>query len=289
MGKKSSAPTPPDYASLIPQQEASNMRQFGTLINASRVNSTTPYGSTTWERPAEPGGTWTVNQQLDPAQQKLMQQDMGLRQQQGDIASSMMGNVASTYGTPANFASLLPEYSANSPDRAKIEDALYRSKMRFLEPQLQQQESRASDRLVSQGFNVKDAAYNDAMKNVYQDANAQRQQAADLAIGAGQDEAKFGLTSALAKANLSQQDRSRQLNELNAFRTGQQINLPGLSGSAPTPNLNNVDLLSTANQDYLAKLGLYNSNQANQGNFMGGLMGLLGSLGGGALAGGYFG
>lgn len=284
MGKKSSPPAPPDYNSLIPQQEASNMRQFNTLLNASRVNSTTPFGSTTWSRPEGPDGTWTVNQQLDPQQQQLYNQDMGLRQQQGNVAGQLLNNVSGTYSQPANFASLLPEYGSNDPGRMRIEDAMYNSKMRFLEPALQQQENRMSDRLVAQGFNVKDAAYNDAMKNVYQQSNLQRQQAGDLAVGAGQDESKFQLAQAMQRIGLAQGDRARPLNELASLRTGQQINIPGLSGSAPTPNLNNVDLLSTANQNYLAQLGGYNAGQAQSGNFLSGLMGLFGGLGSAAIS-----
>jgi hypothetical protein len=85
------------------------------------------------------------------------------------------------------------------------------------------------------------------------------------------------LNYALQKAGQQRLDRATPLNELSAFRTGNQVQLPGTPGTASTPNLQGVDILGAANQGYQNQLGQWNANQAAGGNFMNGLFGLAGS------------
>lgn len=49
MGKEAGAtPQSPDYSKLLPQQEASNLRQYQTQLEGSRTNQVGPTGSQTW-------------------------------------------------------------------------------------------------------------------------------------------------------------------------------------------------------------------------------------------------
>lgn len=52
MPKGGSAPATPDYAALLPLQEATNMRQYNRVIGSQRINQVNPYGSTRWIPPA---------------------------------------------------------------------------------------------------------------------------------------------------------------------------------------------------------------------------------------------
>jgi hypothetical protein len=243
----------------------------------------------------------------------------------------MLGNVRDVYGKPANFASLLPEYQRSQApgfagldgslqysggpfDRAGMEDALYNRSMRFTEPRLQQEESRLHQRLVSQGFNTNDDAYQEQMRLLREGQGQQRADAADRAMigsdqmasselarimqarqGAqgerrdqfstglqsgqfGQEDQRLALAAALQKAGLMGQDRARALNELNAFNTGTQIQLPGTQAQFGTPNLQTPDYIGAANQAYQNQLGQYNARTARNSNFYNGLFDLFGSI-----------
>lgn len=292
MGKKSkpSAPPPPDYASLIPQQEASNMRQFETMLQAGRVNNTGPFGSQTWTKDAN--GQWTINQQLSPEQQAMYDQNTKIQMGRGDIAQGMMGNVAAQYGKPFNAADQFnPQslsYDQNS--RQNMSDAVYRMNTRYMDPQYAQDENRLNERLQAQGFNIQDAAYGDAMDKFSQGKERAYAQARDAAYQAGAGEATDELNRAKMTAdynnqnqmqdiNFATQDRARALNELNSFQTGSQLQMPGGQAQYGTPNLQNVDRIGAANQNFQNQLGLYNSQMANNSNFMSGLMGMGGQLG----------
>lgn len=359
MGSKGSPPPAPNYAELIPLQEKSNINQFRTMLNASRVNTVTPFGTTTWIRPGQSqqvtgrpaesstpkvqGGTstsgepsyessaqegpWQLIQQLSPEQQRLYEQDLRIREGQGGIAEGMLANVRDTYGRPVNFAGMLPgfegvgreswrgpSYQTDINSRDAAERALYGRATRYLDPQMREQERALHERLLSQGFNINDPAYQKAMdefarqrERAYADAREaaivgggqeatgelQRGLAAEQArFGAGMQGAQFdvaekqrALQHALQNINLSQQDRARLLNELNAFRTGQQVQLPGLPAQFSTPNLQGIDHLGLANQNYQNQLNAWNYGQAADNMFLSGLMGLAGTALGGPMGG----
>jgi hypothetical protein len=292
MGKKSKPATPaqPDYAALTGQQEASNMRQFETMLNAGRVDTNTPTGSTSWQQ--GPDGRWTLNQQLSDSQQGLYDQDQRIMEGRGNIAEGMMGNVANQYGTQFNAADYFNPQGLNYDQntRQNASDAAYRMNTRYMDPQYAQDESRLHQRMTAQGFNMQDAAYGDQMDKFSQGKERAYAQARDSAYMQGGNEANQELGRArtvadynnanqLQDINLMTQDRSRPLNELSAFQTGQQIQMPNSQAQYGTPNLQNVDRIGTATQDYQNKLGLYNAQSASKDNFMSGLMGIGGQLG----------
>lgn len=219
---------------------------------------------------------WTMVQELSPEQQKLFEQDLRIRQGQGDISEGMLGNVADVYKNPANFASLLPGYNQNTRDAA--ERAIYNRQMRYARPEMEEAERSQRERLTAMGFNVNDPGAVKAMDQLSRAQERQRADIRDQAILGGSQEASAelarGLQHALANIGAQSQDRARYLNELNAFRTGQQVQAPGLPGQTSVPGLQGFDQLGLAGQDYQNRLGAVNAQNAAGGNFMSGLFGL---------------
>lgn len=415
MGSKGgSAPAPPDYASLIPMQEAAYNRSFNRMLGSSRVNSVTPYGTTSWIRPGTSGPTssgptippgtnptdpnapdgrkynqsapqqyildpndnqtlmpnpayqqwqdqggqqgqqttqaarnptgldigdygdpWTFRQDLSPEQQQLYDQDLRIRGGMGNISEGMLGNVSQAYGQPANFAGLMPGFNPQDPasyqrgqwqgpgyqtnmnSREDAERAIYNRQMRYDQPQMERRRNQTQDRLLAMGANVADERYGNAMGDLYDSENRFFADATDRAIlgggqeataelgrglaaenarfGADQGERQFGynaaqqgqgfrsaedaraLQYALSNIGVNTQDRARLMNELNAFRTGQQVQVPGTPGQFSVPNLQSTDPMAAANMTYQGQLGQYNANQASSDNFMSGLFGLGGA------------
>jgi hypothetical protein len=275
---------------------------------------------------------WTFVQQLSPEQQALYDQDLRIRQGQGNVSEGMLQNVSNVYSKPENFAGMLPGFDhRGSPEyqgqqwqgpgyrtdmgsRDDAERAIYNRQMRYEQPLMDRRRAQEQDRLTAMGFNVNDPGYKNRMDDVTRAEDRYYADAIDRAIlgggqeataelgrglaaeqarfGAGQSEAsnqfqyglqgqqyqtaqdRMALDNALARMGASQQDRARLLNEMNAFRTGQQIQLPGTPGQTSTPNLQGVDFLGTAQTDYANQLGGYNAGQAGANNFMTGLFGL---------------
>lgn len=294
-------------------------------------------------------------QELDPREQWLRDQDLRIRAEQGDTSEGMIQRVRDQYSTTPNFANLLPEfrgvsgpqvrgqinpnlldgqvqYGGGPFDRGGAEQSYYNRFSRFAEPNMQEEERRLHERLVSQGFNVGSEAYRDQMRQLSEQQQQQRADWADRAvIGGGQEAsaelarllsarqgaqgerlqgAQFGQSEAgrlfgqetaagqfqqgelqrqladmLSRVGLMERDRARPLNEMNAFRTGQQVQTPTVQPQFSTPNLTGTDIMGAARAGYQDQLGAWNAQQASGDNFLGGLMGLAGMTLGGPIGG----
>lgn len=288
MGSKSSAPPPPDYAALLPQQEAMNQRSFQQMVQASRVNTSGPQGNQTWSQ--DPQGQWTMNTQLSPELQGLNSQDLRIRGQMGNIGEGMLGNVASTYGQPANFAGMLGDHSIqyDAGSRNRAEKAFYDRGANYLLPQFDRQESNLHNRLTGQGFNLQDNAYGQEMSDLGDTQNRALSDLRNSAIQFGGNEAsqelgrgiqagQYNTNQDLERIGLAGQDRSRLINELNAFRTGQQIQGPTGQTSVQAPNLASPDLLNATNQTYQGQVSAANASNKGSSDMFGGLLGLAGA------------
>lgn len=352
--KSGSAPQSPDYEKLIPLQEQSNLNQFNTMLGASRVNSSNPYGSQQWSKGAD--GTWSLTETLSPVQQQLLDSSQAgqLRTSQAiggaaDRVVGTMGQGLDTSGLPALSGQVqsrqlsAPSYqediaallSGIRGQQASLDpgsfnqqgaDAYYNQATRYLDPQVQQQTSAMEARLAEQGFVPGTPAYEQAMSNfrdntarTYADArdravtggfqlggemfdrsssNLQSQIANILASGGFQRQQGMDANS-VAQAMFDQDVRGatfgnqsrnqalaealalRQLpfNEFASLRSGTQVQNPQLTAQYSTPNLQGVDHIGTATQDYQNKLGSYNAEVAGDNALLGGLF----SLGGAAL------
>jgi hypothetical protein len=270
---------------MIPMQGAEDRKTFETMLQAGRVNSTNPFGSSQWSR--GPEGQWNYNESLSPQQQGLYDQDMRIQGNMGNVAEGMLGNVKNAYGQPQNFAG---QFKQGGPiwdegARGRAEDAIYGRHTRMLDKQYGQAEDRLHECMVGQGFNTQDAGYADSMDKFGQQRDRAYADARDQAIiGGGQEGqnefnrglmgGQFAREGQLQGINLQQQDRSRLLNELNAFRTGGQIQNPNINAQYGTPNLPSQDHIGAARMGYQDQLAGWNAQQGSKDAFMGGLFGL---------------
>lgn len=187
-------------------------------------------------------------------------------------------------------------------------DALYRQQTAFLDPQWKQDQSDLENKLISQGIAQNSDAWNRAVgdfsrnkefaygnarntsitgggaeqsrlfniglasnQNAYGQAlnNAQFHNAAQ-AQGFGQAFANAGLQNQGRAQYINEQNYLRQqpLNELNALRSGSQINVPQFTG-VPQSVIGNTDMTNAMNNQYQSQLAAYNgqisSNNANKG------------------------
>ena len=112
MGGKS-GPSAPDYKGAAEQQGASSLEAIEAQTKANRPNQYTPWGSSEWQQ--DKAGDWSQNVNLDPNQQKALDNQMALQSGRSDIAKGMLGNANREMGTPTDFWNTLPD-AANTPN-----------------------------------------------------------------------------------------------------------------------------------------------------------------------------
>ena len=99
MGKKSKAPSAPDYTALAEKTAASQKAAIDAQTMANRPNQTDIYGNTsTWTQ--GPNGQWTQNQTMGSMGQKLLDQQNQMRDMLMGQARDALGNPLSTEGLP---------------------------------------------------------------------------------------------------------------------------------------------------------------------------------------------
>jgi hypothetical protein len=269
------------------------------------------------------GGGWTFNQSLSPEQQQLYDADIASKLQQSTMLEGLTERANATAGQDFNPGAL-PDMQGSLTkfgDKLagldsgqfydKAADALYRQQQRYLDPEQERAKRETETRLAEQGFVPGTPGYNQAMDSLnmsreraYGDARDRSllmgttvgQQMFQNERGLLQDQmqeelqgAQFGNQARNQALSEALALRQLPMNELNAFRTGAQVQLPNLPAQYNVPQLQGVDRIGAAQQDYQNQLGAYNAGQAGSNNLMSGLFGLgsaalLGPMGG-ALAG----
>lgn len=272
-------PSTPNYQSLLTQQTAAQNALYDKQIQDSRVNTTGPGGSQTWQK--GPDGQWTLATTLDPAQQGLYDAQMAMSQ-------GLIKNAQTATQGPLDFSSApgLMSGALNAQGNPQylqsMADALYSKNTRYLDPQMEQDQRALESRLGEQGFVPGTPAYNQAMTNFMDTKNR--------AYGSARDYATTqGFTSGLANAQFNNQaraqsigeilaQRNQPLNELNAFKTGNQVQTPQGSAQYSTPQQQSPDVIGANTQGYNAALGQYNAGTAQTNNTTNNLFGLAGLL-----------
>lgn len=250
-----STPAPPDYKAAA---------------EASRSNQFTPFGSSTWTPakaavPATPG---------TPGHYQVAGfGGMGFH------PSQWIPGTEATGGTPAvaatNTTTLSPELQqglngitgrlaenmSHGPDLdsvQKVADKAYGAFTSRLDPQWQQQQQQEETQLRNQGLVPGGEAYNNAMR-VFNNAKNDAYQQANL-----------GAIQTMPQTyQLANEQYNQPLNQLNAIRTGAQVQGPQFEGS---PNY-----LGAANSSGQYAQGLYNAQVGQQNAMTQGLFGLGGA------------
>lgn len=294
MGSKSSPPPAPDYTGAAQQTSAGNLAAARQATAANRVNQTTPYGSIKYSQTPtydaagtlNPDAGWNMTTSLSPAQQRQFDTNNQINEQLGGVAQQGIGYVQNALGRPLQGANAL---STNAGDpqllQQNVQNALYKNSTQYLDPQFAQQDTALESKLANQGITRGSDAYNTAMLN---QGNAKQQayesaRNSATAQGVGAAQGMFGQNlqnSQLQNATSAQDFAQRQalqqnpVNMLNAVRTGQQMNtatLPTQQNVAMQQGTAGPDMLGAATATGQYNQGIYNANQAAQGQMIGGL------------------
>ena len=297
-GDTPDAPSAPDYIGLAREQAKMQRDINRETLAANRVNQITPYGNMMYTQTGKDkygNPTYTATQTLSPSQRKIYDLQSGLF---GDLlgsANAGLRNYQESLENPQIDLSQLPELqssidTSNLPSYGINPGETYSDAiMRRLQPQIERETNQLETKLINRGIAPGTEAWNTAKQQQAQEQNdkltsavvggmqtglaAQGQQFGQNAQQAALSNAARGLgfQEALTNQNLP-------LNTLNALRTGVQMTQPNYVNSAGMQSWNAPDLMNAANQQYNTQMGGYNAGLQAQSNFMGGLMGLGGTL-----------
>jgi hypothetical protein len=251
MGKKSSS-APDPYATAAAQTQ-SNQQTAAYNAALNRTDQITPYGSSIYtQKGVDSTGApiWSNTISLTPLAQSQLDNQLKQNDQLSDLGFTLADQAKQQISTPYTDG-------ATSGDAAA--DAYYARQQTYLDPQWNQQQSNLDAKLANQGVVQGSDAYNRAQDNLAR----QRTQAYDVAqegaIQQGQSQQQIAL------ANQSTLKTSA-LNQLNALRSGTQIQNPSFS-AAPSSTAATTDISGDIYKS--AQLNASNSN-----NFMNGLFSL---------------
>jgi len=272
-------PSTPNYSGLLDQQTAAQNALYDKLLRDSRVNQIGPDGSQTWSKDAN--GQWTLTNSLNNSQQGLYDTQQGMSQALlNNAQSGLQGPVdvsnipGMNYGT--TDANGMPNYNQT------VADAYYSQGTRYLDPQITQDQRALESRLGAQGFVPGTPAYNQAMENFMDAKNRSYGSVRDFAttqgFTTGLQNAQFGNQARQQSISEALALRNQPLNELNAFRSGSQVNAPQGNAQYQTPNQSAPDVMGTAQNSYNANLGQYNAGVAQNNQTTNSLFGLAGTL-----------
>jgi hypothetical protein len=283
MGKSSSPPPPPpppapDYAGAATATAAGNLEAAKYATVANRANQYTPYGSLEWQRGATDYDPWTQRINLTAEGQKLLDQSnktsQGLANLQDQATARVAAQQAAGWGDDK-----LVKPTFNPGETAQ--DAI----LRRMQPQLDRSRASAETRLANQGIQQGSEAYRNAQDDIGRQENDAYSQAALQGISTGQQARQQGIQE-------QQYFNARDLNALNALRTGSQVTNPTFGSYAQQDTTQGADMLSAANSQFSAAnsnynnaLGARNAANASNNNFTSGLFGLAGSALGGPMGG----
>lgn len=266
--KKPDTPDAPDYTGAAQQTAQGNLESARAAAAANRVNQYTPYGSLTYSQ--VPGGgpdNWQSNINLSPTGQALLDQSNQTALGLGGLQNQSLGRVGETLSQPFDYSSV-----------DDVRDASYGAYTARLDPQWNQRQAALENRLSNQGIQRGSEAYSNAMRDFDTGRNDAYQQAIQGSIST------MPQTYQMAQAL-----RNQPLNELNAIRTGSQVQNPQFQTAPQQATTSGPNYLGAAQAGYQANLDASNASTGASNSMMGGLFGLGSGLFGAAGNAGGFG
>lgn len=261
MGKN--APTPPDPKETA---SASTGTNIGTAIaNATmgNVNQVTPdgtltynqTGSTQWTDPYTGQSytipTYTATQTLSAAQQAIKNEQNRAQQNLAGLAADQSIFLRDYLSKPFDLS--------NEATEARLME-LGRTR---LDPILAQRREAEEARLANQGVRLGSTGYDRAMTNVLQGENDAYNQ---LLLQGRAQAVQEALT-----------ERNQPLNEIAAIMSGSQVSLPNFVNTS-MPSIPTTDVGGLINENYNQRLGIWEREQQQTQQILGGLFGLAGSF-----------
>ena len=136
-----------------------------------------------------------------------------------------------------------------------------------MQPQLDRSRNSAETRLANQGIQQGSEAWRNAQDDIGRQENDAYSQAALQGISTGQQARQQGIQE-------QQYFNTRDLNALNALRTGSQVTNPTFGGYAQQATTAGPDMLGAANMQYGADMAANNANNAGMAGLTSGLFGM---------------
>lgn len=249
----SSSQAAPDPIATANAQTQSNEQTAAYNAALNRTSEYTPYGNSVYSQTGTDSTgapTWSNTISLVPEAQTQLDNQLKQNDQLSQLGFTLADQAGQQINTP---------YSDGAQSGQAAAQAYYANEKQYLDPQYQQAQSNLNSQLANQGIMPGSDAYNRAQQN----QNLQRQQAYQTAdnsaISQGQSQQQIAL------ANQSQLKNSA-LNQLNALRSGTQIQNPSFT-AAPSATAAGTDVSGDIYKS--AQLNASNSN-----NFLNGLFGL---------------
>lgn len=252
---KSDAPPPPDYAGAANATAAGNLETAKYATKANRADQYTPYGSLTWRDLGD--DRWAQDINLTPEGQALLDQQMKTSGQLGSLQDKAFQGVAGQQARGWGDENLVQ--SPFNPGET-AQDAI----MRRTQPLLDRSRASAETRMANQGVQQGSEAWRNAQDDIGRQENDAYSQAALQGIQTGQQARQQGIQE-------QQYFNSRDLNQLNALRTGAQVTNPQFGSYAQQQATTGPDMLGAVTQGYGQQLGAVNAANANASNTATGL------------------
>lgn len=255
---KSDAPPPPDYAGAANATAAGNLEASKYATKANRADQYTPYGSSTWQNIGD--DRWAQSINLTPEGQALLDQQNKTSANLSGLQDTAFQGVKAQQAAGWNDANLVQ--SPFNPGET-AQDAI----MRRMQPQLARSRASAETRLANQGIQQGSEAWKNAQSDIGMQENDAYSQAALSGIQTGQQARQQGIQE-------QQYFNSRDLNQLNALRTGAQVTNPQFGSYAQQQATAGPDMLGAKTQGYNAALGGVNAANAGAAGTMQGVAAL---------------
>ena len=161
MNKGPKKPATPDAAKLTAQQQASNDLNASNNRYFNNADINGPFGSSKWTKDAN--GRMVQNVDLDPDQQRALDDQQALSADLSGLARRMVGNVSTdAFGIPAGLPTRTTGLdrtgmkNLNSTDygaaRGDYTQAMFDRTMSLMNPQFQKQNKQAEQFLSDRGI-----------------------------------------------------------------------------------------------------------------------------------------
>lgn len=261
-----SKPEPPEPPNPRETAAGSTSTNVGTAVaNAflGNVDQNTPYGtlrhnqtgSYNWNDPYT-GQTYNIPRftsttTLSPAQQRILGQTQGAQSNIAGIAQDQSAFIRNYLKKPFT--------GSNKETEARLFDL----GRRRLDPMFKEQQAALDQKLADQGIAIGSKAYETANKQRYEGQNDAYNQ---LLLTGNQQAFDQGLSQ-----------RNQPINEIMALLSGSQVSHPQWAPNN-MPNIPTTDVAGLINTNYDQRMGVFNQQNAQRQNLMGGLFGLGGSL-----------
>jgi hypothetical protein len=257
-----SSPRPPDPVQTAQAQAGVNLSTAVTQQNLNMVDQVNPWGSVDYDQTGntrfrDSFGNWvevprfTQTTTFTPEQQAIFDASQSAQGNLANIASEQSERVGTALSDPFQF---------NNQDAA---DWAYDLGASRLDPRFAREEEALRTRLTNQGIREGSQAWNNAMGRSAEGENDAYNQL--MLQGRGQ-----AFSEALAT-------RNQPLNELTALLSGSQVSNPAsMSSATPQTGVGGVDYAGMVQDNYQSRLQSHNA-------MLGGLFGLAGAAGQGAM------